>query len=632
VCGICGIVHCQADHLVDRDVLCSMRDAMIHRGPEDKWHRVGPGVGLALRHLAICSPSGEKHSASNEDGSIWAVLDGQIYNCVELRAYLTAKGHKLRSPSDVEILTHLYEEKGDGFAKSLTGEFAIALWDGIDRRLILVRDRLGVKSLYMASVDGTLVFASELRAVMHYPGVGRSIDLMAFSEYLTFQHTIAPRTILSKVQKLPAGHLAVHENGGLSVREYWDLRFPEEASKDRDEKLHVERFREGFATALRRRVKDVPVGAFLSGGMDSSSIVAMLSHLGVPEIHTYSGGYRRGDSDGELSHARVVAEHCHTCHFELTFSPEVYRQALPRFILYMDDPVADCASLIRMLLAERARQDGVVILGGEGGDDVTGGYNFDGLKWRFDRLCRFQRLPRWLRCSLPALVSPFLPHSLCEWLARGNRDISTINAEEHTSMVWAFEAEEKRRYCPILHEVEEHCHDLAREVYARSGTADPLSQALYFYTKIWVAENLMMSAGKMTASHSVDYRAPFLDHELVELCARIPSDYKVCREKDGTYTTKGVLRQAMRGILPAATMSLPKSPFTVPTQEWFQSCLADYCRDVLLSDGARASGYYDSEQVEVLLRNYCRCPTERTMLQIRNLLFFEMWRQLVLAH
>jgi asparagine synthase (glutamine-hydrolysing) len=605
---------------------------MVHRGPDGEGYHLEPGVGLAMRRLAIKYPSDVRQSIRNEGGTIWVVFDGELHNHVELRKHLTAKGHTLPIPSDAEILTHLYEEEGDRFPEFLNGVFAIALWDGANRRLLLVRDRLGVKPLYMAHMDGTLIFASELRAVIQYPEVSREIDLMGFSEYLTFAHTIPPRTILAGVQKLPAGHMVIYEHGQLTMHQYWDLLFPEEASKNLDEKLHVERFREALATAVQRPLmKGMPVGNFLSGGMDTSSIVAMMSHLGVPEIRTYSGGYQKGDSRSELSRARMVAEHFNTHHVELAFSAQDYVEAFPRFISYMDDPVADEASLIRMLLARRACENVAVLLGGEGGDDVTGGYTWGDLRKRFDRLRQFQRLPRWLRCSLPALMSPFLPRNLREWLARGNRDISTITAEEHYSMVWAFEAEEKRRYCPILYEVDDHCHELTRELYARSGTADPLSQVMYFYTKTWVAEDLLMSAEKMTMSHSVEFRAPFLDHELVELSARIPSRYKIRREPDGSYTTKNILRQAMHGILPDKVMNLPKSPFQVPTGEWFQSTLAGYCRDGLLSDSARSSGYYDTQQVEMLLENHCDSPTPKSMLQIRNLLFFEMWRQLVLA-
>ncbi|MBN1202239.1 MAG: asparagine synthase (glutamine-hydrolyzing) [Anaerolineae bacterium] len=627
--GICGIVHRQADRPVDQTLLQTINNTMIHRGPDGEDYHLEPGTGLAARHLTIGGYV-TSQPASDASGSIWALVNGAILNHAELRGRLLADGHTLQMASDAEVIATLYRTGGDSFPERLEGEFAIALWDSAQRRLLLVRDRLGVKPLYFAHIDGSLVFASELRAVMQHPAVSRELDMLAYSEYLTFQHSLAPRTLLKDIQKLPPGCMVEYHDGKLSTSQYWDLRFPDAADNEFSVDQHVERFREVFALAVRQRLPDGPIGCFLSGGMDTSSIVGMLSHLGVPEIRTYSGGYRLDESGGELSRAKIVADHFNTLHHELGFSAQDYADALPHFIRYMDDPVADEASLIRMLLTGRARDDVRVLLGGEGGDDVTAGYHCDDFCKRFDRLRRFQRLPRWLRCDVPALLSPFLPGRLRAWLARGNRDPSTIPAEEHYSMVWAFEADEKRRYFPALRDMDDHCHDLAREIYARSNTADPLSQLLYFYTKVWAAENLMMSADKMTMSHSVEFRAPFLDHRLAELCAAMPSANKVHREPDGSYTTKYILKRAMHGILPDNVIKMPKSPFQVPTQEWFQSSLAGRCRDVLFSESARTSGLYDIEQVRALFERHSQAPTLQTMIQIRNVLFFEMWRQLVL--
>lgn len=631
MCGISGIIHYQADRPVARDLLALINDTMVHRGPDGEGYHLEPGAGLAMRCLAINNPSGEQLSMSNEDDSRWAVLDGEIHNYSELREQLLAKGHTFRTSLYTELLTHLYEEHGDRFPELLKGAFAIAIWDSTNRRLLLVRDRLGEKPLYLAHIEGTLVFASELRAILQYPEVSRKIDPYGFSEYLTFQHTIAPRTVLDAVQKLPAGYMAVYEQGQLTMLEYWDLEFPPESSKNPDEKVHVERFREAFAAAVKRRVVGKrPMGAFLSGGMDSSSIVAMLSHLGVQEIHTYSSGYREGKSIGELNRSRIVAKYFKTHHHELAFTFQDWSEALPRFILYMDEPVADAASVIRMILAGRAHDNVEVVLGGEAGDDVTGGYRFDGLVKRFDRIRRFQRLPRWLRQSTPALMGSLLPGKLRDWLRRGNRDISTINAEDHYVMTWVCDTEEKRRYCPPLRDVDEHCCDLVQELYRRSGTTDPLSQAQYVFTKTWAGENMTMSANKMAMSHGLEIKLPFLDHELVELCAKIPSQYKVHREADGTYTTKYTFKKAMIGILPDEVIKWPKSAFSVPIWEWFQGPIAAYTREVLLSDSARSTGYYDTPQVKLLLESHYASPTQRTTLLIRNLLFFEMWRQMVL--
>jgi len=629
--GICGIIHSQANRSVNRVLLQSMIDGSVQRGHEYEGHHLEPGVGLAMRRLVIIDLADGHQPVSNEDGSIWVVFHGEIYNHIEIRKRLEAKGHILPTSCDTEVLAHLYEEEGDRFPESLNGMFAIALWDRTNRRLILVRDRLGIKSLYIACMDGTLVFASEIRAVMEHPQVGREIDLMAFSEYLTFQHTIPPRTLLVGIHKLPAGHIAIYEQGKLDVREYWDLRFPPEQAKDLNEKQHVERFREAFMTSVKRRlVSDAPMGVFL-GGIDSSSLIAAMSRLGVPTVHTYSLGYPEGDLYGDLSNARIVSKCFQTHHQELTVSSQDYIEVLPSFVLHIGDLVSDPAGLHFMLLAKRAREDVAVILGGQGGDEILGGYTLGSLQWRYDRVRRFQRLPRWLRSSIPALMSPLLPRNLREWLARGNRDISSINAEEIHTLSWQFEAKDKRRFCPILRDVDEHCHEVVRDTYRRSGTKDPLCQVLYVYAKIALAENGLMHSGKPTMAHGVELRMPFLDHELIELVAQIPSRYIVRREADGNYTTKSILKRAMRGILPEAVLTQPKAAFPTPLKEWFQGALDGYCRDVLLSDSARSSGYYDSKEVEMLLEGHRRSPTAESALQIKNLLFFEMWRQRVLA-
>jgi asparagine synthase (glutamine-hydrolysing) len=628
--GIGGIIH-NSGQPVDLARLVAISERLAHRGPDGLGYYTGAGVGLMARCLAV---AGRDHHqpATNATETIWAILDGTLYNAADLRRELTARGHRLVRGSDGELLAHLYEQMGDSFVERLVGEFACAVWDARCRRLLLVRDRLGVKPLYLAEAGGRLVFASELMAVLAYPDISRAVDLLGLSEYLTFQHTLAPRTIIKTVRKLPAGYMAIYEAGRLSLRQYWDLHFPPEEAKDRDQQAHVDRFRAAFETAIRRRLPEAgTVGAFLSGGMDSSSIVAMTCHLDRPDLLTFSAGVATNGTESELSRARLVADHFGTAHFELPFTSEAYIAALPRFIQHMDEPVADEASLLRLLLAEAARQSTTVILGGEGGDDVTGGYSFAIYQARFDRLRRFQRLPYWLREGLPLLASPLLPGRLRAWLARGNRDLATVNAEEHYAMVWAFEDAEKRRYCPLLHDCGTHCHDLARAIYADSGTTDPLSQALYFMTKVWAAENLMMSADRMTMAHGIEFRAPFLDHELVSVCAAIPSDYKVRRAAGGTYIIKAVLKEAMRDILPDAVMRLSKSPFQVPVSDWFQSVLRDCCEEVLLAERARSSGLYDLAQVRALLDRHCAAPGPASMVQIRNLLFFEMWRQSVLT-
>lgn len=630
MCGICGILHPRGTRPVDGDVLRAMNDVMEHRGPDDSGVFMGSGVGLAMRRLSIIDLVGGGQPMSTPDGLVQVVYNGEIYNYREVRADLESRGYRFRTSCDTEVIPFLYREYGDRFPERLNGMFGIAVWDVTARRLLLVRDRLGIKPVYYADLGETFLFGSELKALLRHPDLPRDIDPGAFSEYLTFQHAMAPRTILSAVRKLPAGHMLKVDAAGVGLEQWWDLRFPE-PDESASEATHVESFRDVFHRSVERRlVSDVPLGVFLSGGLDSSAVVGAMAHLEVPNIRTYSVGYRGGDIYGELGHARAVAEALGAEHHELLIGYDDYVRELERFLWHMDEPVADEASIPLMLLSARARQDVKVMLSGEGADEVLAGYGLEGMQARFDRLRRFQRIPSLLREGLPRALGPLIPPRLQSALGRANRDLATINAEERHTMVWAFDAETKERICPWLADSADPCPPILADIYRRSGTRDPLHQVLYVYSKIWLAENVLMKADKMTMAHSIELRVPFLDHELVEQVARIPSRYKVRREASGQYSVKSILKRAMRGAIPDAVIDRPKLGFPVPLDKWFQESLSGYCRDVLLSSDARNAGYYDLGEVERLLTAHGRRSTFHTTFQIKNLLFFEVWRQGVL--
>ena len=629
--GICGVVYQDSQRSMPQDLMAHVGASMLHRGLHDAAYHVEAGAGFGIQHLAVCP--NRQVFATNQSETVTVLIDGNLYNAADLRCVLEKKGHTFATTCPFEVVPHLYQEYGIHFLEHLNGDFGMALWDRERRLLLLARDRFGVKPLYFAVADGALWFASSLRAMLRYPVISTAIDPLGYSEYLTFQHTISPRTLLVDVSRLPAGHYAIYQDGTFSMHQYWDLHFPDEATKLQDEATHVEQFREAFARSIALRSADQEqIGVFLSGGMDSSSLVGMLAAQGYARIHTYTGGWytSAAQTSEELDRARIVAEHFKTHHHEIPFSAAEYLKALPRFVEYMDDLVADEAAPIRMLLAEGSAPDVRVILGGEGGDDITGGYKLDDMQRRFDRVRRFQQIPPVLRVTLPMLVGPILPPRLRAWLARGNRDIATVLPEEHHTVTWAFDMAEKRHCSPALEGVEDHCHDLLRTFYAASGTRDPISQALYIATKIWLAENLMTNADRMLASYGLDYRAPFLDHELVSLAATIPSSLKVRRTADGSYMTKYILRRTVEHLLPARIMQMPKSPFQVPLDRWFESAMDACCQDYL-GENARHAGFCDPPAFFNLLQQYRQAPTLRSMIQLRNLLFFEMWRQTVLV-
>ena len=630
MCGICGIVHTQAAEPVNTGLLRGMNASLIHRGPDEGGEFIDPGVGLAMRRLSIIDLSHGHQPMFNEDRSVVVVYNGEIYNQGDLRKRLLARGHRLETTCDTEVIAHLYEDEGDEFPLLLNGMFAIALWDIKRRRLLLVRDRLGIKPLYYASLGDKLAFASEIRALLLHPSVRRDIDPMGLSEYLTLQHTMPPRTMFDHVKKLPPGHVAIFERGSLRLHEYWDMRFKHDV-EDRGEKFYVDRFRETFAKAVERQLmSDVPLGVFLSGGIDSTAIVAMMARLGVGKEHTYSLGYPHGDEFGELGHARLAAKAFGTTHTEMIVSAQDYVDTLPRFVEYMDEPVSDSVSILFMMLAKRARQDVKVVLSGQGADETVGGYGLVDFQARFDRIRRFQRIPRALRYTLPALMDRALPESIRAWLARGNTDLSTLVAKQAHALAWQFEAEDKRRLFPSLRGVPEHCADLVRDMYVRSGAKDPLHQILYVYSKIVLAENLLMHGDKMTMAESLEMRVPFLDHDLIDEVTEVPAKYLIRMKPDGTYASKHLLKEAMRGFVPPEILQRPKVAFPIPIGDWYRGALAEHNRDVLLSDSARASGFYDMAEMEKLLDRQAAAPDRAITLQIKSLLFFEMWRAAVL--
>ena len=423
--------------------------------------------------------------------------------------------------------------------------------------------------------------------------------------------------------------------GSLRILEYWDMHIPPEQDKCQDEQRHIEFFTDSFMQAVKRRLPPHrPVGVFLSGGIDSSSVTAGAARDGAPDVYTYAVGYPQGDLYDDLNYAAIAAQHFHTHHTELIISPEEYAGAVPEFVNHMADIVADSACILTLLLAQRARQDVQVVLSGQGPDETLGSTYLANFQQRCDRLHRFQRIPCWLRMGLPGMLSPLLPTSIKAWLARGNRDISRINLEELHTLAWRFETAEKQRLIPALNDIEDPCRDIVYDTYMRSRTADPVFQVIYIYTRLTVAENLTMHDDKMTAPYGVELRSPYLDHELIELIAQIPSRYIVTRQPDDTYLSKSILNKAMRGIVPDEILNRRKQWFAVPLTEWLQSSLESYCHDVLLSDGALQSGLYDASAIRALLGQHrqeqavSKKPLQHSF-QIRSLTFLEVWRQLL---
>ncbi|MCL4517086.1 MAG: asparagine synthase (glutamine-hydrolyzing) [Firmicutes bacterium] len=613
MCGICGIFsHAGGKGEVSRPRLLKMRDSMVHRGPDDAGLYISEDrvIGLGHRRLSIVDLAGGGQPMGNEDGSIWIVFNGEIYNHAELRRDLEKTGHKYRTRSDTETIIHLYEEKGTDCLQGLRGMFAFAIWDSRQRRLFLARDRIGVKPLYYAWHDGKFLFASEIKAILEYPGISRDVDPVALYHYLTFVATPPPRTLFNGIQKLAAGHfLVVESSGRITESVYWDAVVAKDlVNTYSSEEEYAERLLELLEESIRlRMMSDVPFGVFLSGGIDSSSNVALMAKALDRPVETFTVGYRGDETEGynELDHARHVAGLFGARHHEVIISSDELIGCLPQLVYQQDEPVADPVNVPLYHVAKLARDSGVVVAQvGEGSDELFCGYE------HFIKFLRFQaggweRFRRW-----PA----FLQQAVYQTgrAALGSRreyhKLDTIRrAVENEELFWggaiAFSETEKRL---LLSEGFKRrsaglsSFDVVKEYYERFDRQNPdgdfLQRMTYLELKLRLPELLLMRVDKMTMATSVEARVPFLDHKLVEFALNIPTGFKI---KGGP---KHILKRALAGVLPDEVIHRKKLGFGVPVKEWFKGELTGQIEAVLTRSRIRERDFFDYKYVSQLLQ------------------------------
>jgi asparagine synthase (glutamine-hydrolysing) len=622
VCGICGLVETAGP--VDRDVLERMTGTLWHRGPDEEAYYLsepdgyGPGVGFGFRRLSIIDVEGGHQPLTNEDGSVWTMLNGEIYNFAGLRAGLEAKGHVFSTNGDAETLVHLYEESGVDCTEPLNGMFAFAVWDTARRRLLLARDRLGKKPLYYIELgDGGLLFASELKALLQHPACPRELDRAALEHYLAFEYVPSPHAIFSGIRKLPPGHRLVWERGRVSVKPYWDFRF--DATDARPESAVVEEFEERLREAVRLRlVSDVPLGAFLSGGIDSSSVVAYMCDLLPPEqVQTFSIGFTERSFD-ESEHALRVARHFGTHHHEETFTPGVLLDVLPEVTAGLDEPFADPSVLPTFLLSRFARETVTVALGGDGGDELLAGYP----TFPAEAVARRYVVPRGLHERVVVPLAERLPVSTDDFsfdfkLKRFLRGATEPASTRHQLWLGAFTTAEQRALL-----VEPPTVDpLAglRALYKGQTTGDWVEKLIYLYAKTYLPDDILAKVDRASMLTSLEVRAPFLDYTLVEFLARVPSSLKLRR-----FDTKHLLKRAMNGRLPPGIAGRKKKGFGIPVAQWLKTDLREPLLDALSPDRLRRQGLFQAREVERLIREHL-AGTRDHRKQLWTLFVFQLW-------
>ena len=613
MCGICGAVRVNPPGPVDEAVLRRMRDTMLHRGPDDEGLFLDGNVGLGHRRLSIIDLSGGHQPMANAEGTLWVTYNGEIYNFRELRALLESRGYAFRTKSDTEVILHAYAEFGERCVEHFRGMFTFGLWDRPRRRLFLARDRLGIKPLYYTFANGAFLFASEIKAILQWPGIAREVDRAALSDYLRYRYVPGPRTMFRGISKLQPGHRLILQNGNMSEEPYWDVPLEGPVSAQRPERELMARLRESVRLRL---VSDVPLGVFLSGGIDSSTVVGLMAPMAEEAIQTFSVGYPDGGQGSELTEfqfARMAARRFSTNHRELALDPRTFWQALPRLVWHFDEPVADPAAVPLYFLAAYAKNFVTVVLSGEGADELLGGYAVYQKMLTLDRLRRIPGAPLAARLAGPALGRKL--HRYLAALGRPLRDryrgVSTLLAPEEMDRLLRPDA---RPTAPA--------DDVAARYFERAAGLDAVGQMLYFDQKVWLPDDLLVKADKMTMAASVELRVPFLDHVLIEWAARLPSHLKL---KNGV--GKRLLRKATAGLVPEPILTRSKLGFPVPISSWFQGTLSQAARDFLLDPRSECSRFFEPSQVEALLATQAQGRDDVSQ-EIYALVVFALWHRL----
>lgn len=612
MCGIAGIFGIR-DRRVELREVQAMCDAIVHRGPNDEGYYIKDNVGIGMRRLSIIDLEGGHQPVHNEDGSVQVVLNGEIYNFATLRRDLEARGHRFYTHSDTEVIVHLYEEYGQDCVKHLRGMFAFALWDEKRRQLLLARDRLGIKPLFFGEFGGRLVFASELKALLQLPDVERELNWGALGHLFACLTTPREESIVAGVRKLLPGHtLSLRQGEAPQIRQYWDVAF--ESDHSLSEQDCVDGLRERLEESVRlRMIADVPLGAFLSGGIDSSAVVATMARLSSRPVKTFSIGFPEQEYD-EARHAREVAKAFGTEHHELVLEPDVLDD-IDDLAWYLDEPFGDSSAIPTYMVSKLAAEQVTVALSGDGGDELFAGYDKYVTEQRRRRQLRY--VPDILRALMGAVGRRmpegakgrnFLRHMALDHSERYVQSNTLLGAEEQRSLLRGEVAEQVLAADPWR----------ARVETLEGGRGDWLSRIQYQDLKNYLPLDILTKVDRMSMANSLEARVPLLDHKLVEFAAAIPPQYRL---RGGS--TKHIFKQAMRGILPDGIIDRRKQGFALPLDRWFRGELSTYVRDLLLSETSRARGIFDAAYIEKMLKIH---DGGRSLyLPLWTLISFELW-------
>jgi len=622
VCGIAGIFGYANDEPIDAAVLRRMTSVLTHRGPDDAGFYLADRIGLGHRRLAIIDLVGGHQPIFNEDGTVAIVFNGEIYNYRELADLAEGRGHKFQTRSDTETIVHLYEEFGEACVGMLRGMFAFAIWDARARKLLLARDRVGKKPLYFAEAGGSLIFGSELKSLLEHSRMSRDIDQQAVADYFSYQFVPAPKTIFHQARKLRAGHYLIVTPNGISERQYWDLDFSQ--TEERSEQEWRELLLAEFGAAVGGRLmSEVPLGAFLSSGVDSSAVVAMMSRINIRPVVTASVGFSE-EKYSETEAARSFAKSLNTDHHERIVTPNAV-SVIEKLAWHYDEPFADASAIPTFYVSQAAREFVTVALSGDGGDENFAGYR----RYAFDAMENRARALAPAALQRPFFGALAAVYPKADWLPQPLRAKATLRnlsldpAQAYFNSVYGATANERDGL--LNGEVQRQLQgynpfNLFAEHYHRANTTDTIARAQYVDIKTYLTDGILTKVDRASMAVSLEVRCPLLDHKLMELAARIPSGFKL-RRGEGKY----IFKQAMKDILPPEVLARRKQGFVVPLAEWLRGDLRELAESALF-DAAANDGWLEPRAVLKLwqwhqsgLRNYSR--------PLWAILMFRLWQR-----
>jgi len=623
MCGLCGKIYFDRARNVDERTIRAMTDTMIHRGPDDSGTYVSGSVGLGHRRLSIIDLHAGKQPLSNENGQIWIVYNGEVYNYRELRHVLSNRGHVFKTKTDTEVILHLYEELGEDCLSKLRGMFAFAIWDNTKRRLFLARDRVGIKPLYYTLTKDALLFASEVKALLQDASVERAVNPLGIVEFLSYTFTPGPTTAFSHIYKLLPGHYLSLEGNKVSTKQYWDISSYYSMNHQSQNRLESDLLSLLKDSVKAHMVSDVPVGFLLSGGVDSTAMLSFYQEQLTSEIKTFTIGFEGQEFEDERKYARIAAKRYGVDHYETTVTPKQFFDFLPKYIWFMEEPISEPPGVSLYFVSKMAREHVKVLISGEGGDEAFAGYQtYRNLVW-LERLkglfgptkgaieMLVAKTDRLLPLDVFRKYGPLFDIPLHEYyFSRASSPASFFNTG--LSRLYAREFLDSLGHFSLKRPFERY--------FNRVSSYSNLRKMLYVDTKTWLPDRLLLKADKMTMANSLELRVPLLDHEVLQFAAGMPD-----KQKLNGITTKYIFKKILKNRIPKQIIKRKKAGFPIPYSNWLQKNQT-YVLDVLLDRKTTERGIFEKKQFRNMVANKWKSTGEHSA-DIFNLLTLELWHR-----